>query len=85
METPAALCAAVVDRLQPLALNHASRGRMWKAHGVTADQVRKRNKVTFERGPARLAAYVDEVIAEATRLGHFPREDAPAKDREEQQ
>jgi len=85
IETPAALCAAVVDRIQPLALNHASQGRMWQEHGVTADQVRKRNKVTFERGPAQLAAYVDEVIAEATRLGNFSRSGAPATEREKQQ
>jgi len=72
MRSPEAICAAVVDRMQPLALNSASQGKMWRSCAVSADMVRHRNQVVFERGPAILADYVRQMIAAAQARGCFP-------------
>jgi putative hydrolase of HD superfamily len=72
METIEAVCAAVVDRMQPLALNSASHGKMWRSCGVHAGQVHKRNSVVYERGPAILADYVRQAIEAAKARGCFP-------------
>lgn len=42
-ESPEARFAAAVDRLMPLLQGHATEGRTWREHGVTADRVRQRN------------------------------------------
>lgn len=66
METPEALCAAIVDRIQPLTINMCSEGKMWLEHGVLAAKVRERNKIVFENGPQLLSQYVQRIIEDAT-------------------
>lgn len=67
-----AICAAVVDRMQPLALNSAAEGKMWRLCGVSVDMVRERNRLVFEHGPEVLADHVRRMIREAQRRGCFP-------------
>ena len=45
-KTPEAKFARVLDKVQPLMLNHASGGRSWREHKVYKSQVLKRNERT---------------------------------------
>lgn len=47
-ETPEAKFAATLDRMQPLLLNDFTNGKSWREHGVSKEQVMKRNSVTKE-------------------------------------
>ena len=47
-ETPEAKFAFTMDHIQPLMLNSATDGRSWKEHGITAEQVMKRNERTAD-------------------------------------
>ena len=51
-ETPEARFARSVDRLAPLLLNHASEGRPWREHGITAGRVRHVNGKINDGAPA---------------------------------
>jgi putative hydrolases of HD superfamily len=62
-QTPDARFAAAVDRIQPVLLNYASGGVAWREHGVSAEQVRERNRHVGEAAPelwALIAAVIDE-------------------------
>lgn len=74
MDTQEAIFAAALDRIQPLMLNAASEGKMWKHHRVTAAKVLKRNEMVFERAPAIIAGYVRDKIAEASAKHYFHEE-----------
>ncbi|NLV37225.1 MAG: HD domain-containing protein [Clostridiaceae bacterium] len=65
MDSTEALCAASVDRIQPLTLNICSKGKMWHEHRVTVEKVLKRNKLVLDRAPEVISEYVRETIAEA--------------------
>lgn len=45
-KTPEAKFARTMDNIQPILLNHATHGRMWKEHNVKLSQILNRNKVT---------------------------------------
>jgi putative hydrolase of HD superfamily len=66
--TPEALLAHALDRLQPILNNYASQGKSWRAHGITRDQVRRRNRMVSEGAPA-LWHYIEDLLQEAVRRG----------------
>ena len=45
-QTPEAKFAHTMDRFQPIMLNHATNGKMWKEHQVKYSQILDRNKNT---------------------------------------
>jgi putative hydrolase of HD superfamily len=69
-QTPEALFAAALDRLQPLLHNFHSEGRMWRQHGITSDRVLKRNQPFFAGAPG-LWLYARELIEESVRRGYL--------------
>lgn len=68
--TPEARFAAALDRLQPLLLQYYTEGKSWQDHGVTSDQVRKRNQHTKDISMA-LGKFVNEVITESIERGYL--------------
>ena len=66
--TPEARFARAIDRLQPLLLNHASRGAAWRDHGITADRVRRVNSTIGESSTA-LWDVAQRVIDDAVARG----------------
>lgn len=70
-QTPEAQCAAVVDRLQPLLLNVASKGKSWREHGICAEQVRRRNEIIFGNAHPQIADFVAEMIDGAIAKGYL--------------
>ena len=70
METKEAVFASILDRLQPLMLNYASRGVSWLEHGVVSDQVRERDAI-FKSGPEVIEAYLEEVLSESVKKGYI--------------
>ncbi len=67
-ESPEARFAAALDRLQPILHNYHTRGKAWIEHGITADQVRARNRHIAEGSP-RLWEYVEQLIRDAVVQG----------------
>lgn len=65
--SPEARFARAMDNLQPLILNSSNDGGDWKAHGVTAEQVYKRQSKTLP-GSKRLYEVTDEILK-----GHIER------------
>lgn len=59
--TPEARFARTLDRVQPLMLNDATEGRAWMEHGIHAEQVYERNRVTPE-GSERLWEFAKALI-----------------------
>ncbi len=57
-ETPEARFAAAMDRVQPMMLNAATDGRMWKKNGVQLSQVMARHEKT-RKGSEALWAYAN--------------------------
>lgn len=74
-ETEEACFAAALDRLLPVLLNFASRGKAWQEHGVRADQVAAVNRGTAD-GSRRLWEHICSVIEEAVSRGYLARGDA---------
>lgn len=68
--TPEARYAAALDRLQPLLHNIHTEGRAWREHGVTSDQVLKRNRHVAEGAP-QLWRFAEGLIRDAVRKGHL--------------
>lgn len=71
METSEAIFAAAVDRIQPLLMNSASEGKMWKLLKVTRDKVMVRNKMVFENTPEVIADYVRNRINKSFENHYF--------------
>jgi putative hydrolases of HD superfamily len=69
-ETPEARFAGSVDRLAPLLLNHATAGRSWREHGITADRVRDINR-GIDAGSPSLWQAAQEAIDDAVAKGHL--------------
>ena len=65
--SPEARFARAMDNLQPLMLNTSNDGGDWKARGVTAEQVYKRQSKTLP-GSKRLYEVTDEILK-----GHIER------------
>ena len=64
--------AAALDRLQPLTHNCMTRGRAWREHGVTEDQVMARNRHIADGSPA-LWRHAENMISNAVEQGHLAR------------
>lgn len=74
-DTKEAVFAASLDRLQPLLLNSATEGKMWKLQKVTKDKVLKRNEIVFENAPEIIADFVRSKIEQADRNNYLYREE----------
>ena len=70
-KTPEARFARTLDRLMPLLHNFHTVGRSWKAHGVTADQVRAR-MLPMRDGSEVLWRYAEDLVDQAVLEGMLP-------------
>lgn len=70
METPDAIYASAVDRLQPFLNNYLTDGHTWVKHGVSADQVYKRMEPVKNALPA-LWEFVEAVICDSCMKGYI--------------
>ncbi|HYA39825.1 MAG TPA: HD domain-containing protein [Syntrophobacteraceae bacterium] len=68
MQTPDAIFAASLDRLQPLLNNFRSGGLSWQKHGVRKEQVYNRNR-HMEEGSQVLWEFASEIIEDAAAKG----------------
>lgn len=68
MQTPEAKFANMLDKIQPVLLNHASKGKSWEEHGVHIEQILKRNARTHE-GSEVLWKYIEEILQENVEKG----------------
>jgi putative hydrolase of HD superfamily len=68
-KTPEAVCAAILDRLQPLLLNYTSGGKSWLEHSIHAESVKIRNEVVFEKADKRISDFVAKMIEGAREKG----------------
>ncbi len=68
--TPEARFARTMDNFQPLLLNHANGGRDWREHGVSEEQVRRRQS-SSEHGSAEIYRYTDALIRENVEKGNI--------------
>ena len=75
-QTPDALFAAGLDRLQPLLHNYFTGGGTWKHAGVTRDKVEARKRVIGDAS-AELWAFGQALIADGVRRGYLREQDAP--------
>ncbi len=67
-QTPDAVFAAALDRLQPLLNNFRAGGVMWLKHGIRKEQVYSRNS-PMEQGSAVLWDYAEKMIKDAISKG----------------
>lgn len=70
METPDAIYASTIDRLQPFLLNHATDGHTWKQGEVKSNQVYNRIGVLKESMPS-LWEYIDQIIKDSIKKGYI--------------
>jgi len=70
MQTPDALYASAIDRLQPVINNALTDGHTWVQHGVTVDKVYKRMDPVRNALPS-LWEYVENVINENLKAGRI--------------
>lgn len=63
-QTPEAIFAKALDRLQPLLINTLSNGGTWTENGVTQQQVMERYGPVIERGSPALWATASERVRE---------------------
>ncbi|HEX4453053.1 MAG TPA: HD domain-containing protein [Kofleriaceae bacterium] len=67
--TPSAKFARAVDRVQPILQNYYTDGASWRAHGITAAQVRAKNGPLGEAGAPAVWAHVETLIDDAVSRG----------------
>lgn len=67
-ETVESKFAHAMDNFQPLLLNNSNGGGDWRAHGVTAGQIYKRQEKT-KLGSEKLYEVTDQIIQEHIRKG----------------
>lgn len=67
--TPAARFARALDRLQPMLQNLYTDGASWRAHGITAPQVRAKNGPPIRDGAPDLWAHAEAMLVDAVRRG----------------
>ena len=67
-ETPEALLANALDRLQPILNNYFSGGKAWQTNGIRRAQVRQRNRMVEDGAPA-LWAYIETLLEKAVNQG----------------
>lgn len=68
--TPEAKFAAALDRLQPMMHNYLTEGHTWQKHGITARQVRARNR-TIAEGSEALWRFAEGLIQDAVEKGYL--------------
>lgn len=73
-ETADARFARAIDRLEPVLLNHANHGELWREHGIVAEQVRTVNRLIDDGAPA-LWTVASAVIEDAVARGWLPTEE----------
>lgn len=66
-KTREAKFGAMLDRLQPLILDYATKGKGVKESNLTAEKLYKRNKITMEEGPEEFKELVKYIIEEVTK------------------
>ena len=71
-ETPEALYAASLDRLQPLLLNYFTEGHTWKMPGVTSKKVYDR-MAPIKKSTPELWEFVVGIIEDSIRKGYLRR------------
>lgn len=69
-ETPSAIFANQLDRLQPVMLNYLTKGEMWLEHGVHIAQVLKRGKRLVE-GNVKLSKFYQDILKESVEKGYL--------------
>ena len=74
MDTPDALYASAVDRLQPFLNNYLTEGHTWLKHGVSVDQVYKRMAPVKTALP-QLWDFVEYVIRDSCEKGYIKTEE----------
>jgi len=74
METPDAMYAAAIDRLQPFLINYLTDGHTWVKHGVSVDQVHKRMAPVKTALP-ELWEFVEYVIRDSCEKKYIKTED----------
>jgi len=57
-----------LDRLQPILNNYYSGGKAWRAHGISGDQVRERNRIVADGAP-ELWNFIEELLQRAVDKG----------------
>jgi putative hydrolase of HD superfamily len=67
-DTPAARFAHAIDHLQPLLLNYANQGALWREHGIVASRVRTRNE-TIANASVALWDVAQALIDDAVEMG----------------
>lgn len=67
-QTPEALLANALDRLQPILNNYHTDGKSWQDNGITREQVLKRNRVMAQGAPA-LWAFIETLLDRAVEKG----------------
>ena len=70
VRTPEARFAAALDRLQPLLLNYASKGRSWQEHEVRRSECLQRNNY-IEHSSKVLWDYALHVLDESVKKGYL--------------
>ena len=70
-ETIEAQYGAMLDRLQPLLLNYATEGGSWREHKISAEQIYKRNEITFNKGPKEFQDIINFVVDKCTKEGYI--------------
>jgi len=70
METPDAIYASAIDRLQPFLNNNLTNGHTWAKHGVSVDKVYKRMEPVKTALP-ELWAFVEDVIRDNCMKGYI--------------
>lgn len=71
METPSALYAAALDRMQPLINNYLTEGHTWKLHHVTPEQVFVRMDPIRVATP-KLWPLVEQIVQDSLEKGFIP-------------
>ncbi|MEG0614719.1 MAG: HD domain-containing protein [Oscillospiraceae bacterium] len=67
-DTPESKFAAALDRAQPMTLNYKKDGISWAEHGVTLEQIKKRN-LLINGGSSALWNYTSDFLEEAKERG----------------
>lgn len=70
-ESDDARFAAALDRLQPVLLNHATKGGRWRQNGVTATKVLNRTKIVAD-GSQALWELLQDRVTDAVEQGYIP-------------
>ncbi len=69
-ETPEAKFARGLDRFMPLLHNYFTRGRTWREHGITVEQVYKHNRIIGDAS-AELWQEAQQLIKDAVQKGYL--------------